>query len=69
MAARLSFWIMERINPQTGTYYKDCGQLRVVDARKKEQCLYGAAIMHRFSTEAEKDARVQELKEANERFI
>ena len=69
MAARLSFWIMERINPQTGTYYKDCGQITVADARKKENCLYGMAIMHRFASEEAKNARVQELNAANERFV
>lgn len=51
MKRALKYWIKERQNPQTGTYYVAWGQLSKSKARCMETSLYGENIMHSFDTE------------------
>ncbi len=56
------YWIMQRINPQLGTYYVLHGQLSITAARKHEHAIYGTNIMHRFDSQADYLARIEQLR-------
>lgn len=58
----LSYYIKERQNPQTGTYYVIYGQLTKAEVKKHEKPIYGFNIMHAFPTSAEYEVRIAELK-------
>lgn len=58
----LKWWIKERHNPQSGTYYVACGQMTKAYVRRMENTLYGENVMHSFDTEAAYTARLNELK-------
>ena len=48
------YWIKERQNPQTGTYYVACNNnYTVKEARKAEKPRYGTNTMHKFNNEAD----------------
>jgi len=49
----MKYYIKERINPQTGTYYVDMGKMSVKDAKKHETPIYGTNIMHDFKSKKE----------------
>jgi hypothetical protein len=59
------FWLRERLNPQTGTYWVLCGQITVKEAKAYEKTLYGDNVMHPFTTEAAYHAKIDELRKAN----
>lgn len=63
----MKYWIKERHNPQLGVYFVACGQMPVKAAKRHELQLYGSNIIHRFDTQAEYEARLQELVERGER--
>ena len=63
--AALNYWIKERFNPQNGTSYTKCGQLKVAEAKKKEKTLYGTNTMHRFRTKSEYEKYIKELEDSN----
>lgn len=58
------YYIKQRINPQTGTYYVPCGKLSKKAAKDYERPIYGTNIMHAFKTLEEYKAKIAEL-EAN----
>lgn len=60
------FWIKERNNGQTATYFVLCGRLFKKEARAKESTLAGFNVMHSFDTEEAYKARIAELKKAGE---
>lgn len=62
MKTKLKFWIKERHNPQTGTYFVAMGQMSNAAAAKHNNCLYGDNIMHPFATEAEYSTKLAELR-------
>lgn len=45
------FWIKERQNPQTGTYFVPMGQMTKAEAKKYEKPLYGKNIMHSYESQ------------------
>ncbi len=61
------FYIKERDNPQTGTYYVAKGQMTKKDAKQAENSLYGSNTMLAFATKEEYDAKLAALKAAGER--
>lgn len=61
MAAKY-YWIKERHNPQTGCYYTACGQLKISEAKRRENSVYGFNIMHRFASKVEYESKLAELK-------
>lgn len=63
------FWIKERHNPQTGTYYVKYGRISAARAKKMEKALYGDNYMLRFDTEEAYNAKIEELKKAGERVL
>lgn len=65
------FYIKERMNPQTGTYYIMEGQLSQTAAKRKARgrSLYGGNKIHAFNTEAEYEAKLTELRSAGESVI
>jgi len=64
---RMSYWIKMRMNPQIGTYYVPCGQLPAKDARAKENSLYGANHMLKFTTKKAYEAELARLRAAGEK--
>jgi len=64
----MPYWIKERRNPQTGTYYRACGKLPVKEGKLMASSLYGSNTMHRFESEAEYETEVARLKTAGERI-
>jgi hypothetical protein len=63
------WWIKERDNPQTGTYFCACGQMSKREAKKREDPLYGSNIMRPYATEAEYRAALESLRAAGERVV
>lgn len=63
----MPFYIKERYNPQTGTYFVACGKMKVKDAKSMGRSLYGSNEMHRFDNEADYKDRLRELRESGER--
>lgn len=61
------WWIEERENPQTGTYYVACGKLTNAQAKDKEKSLYGYNTMHKFLTEEAYNLEIDKLRNAGER--
>lgn len=61
------YWIKERENPQTGTYFVAMGQMETEAALDHEKTIYGKNTMHRFLTEAEYEGRLKQLEKQNER--
>lgn len=55
------YYIKERHNPQTGTYYVACGQMTSKDARDAARPLYGSNVMHGFNSKEEYDAECKRL--------
>jgi len=64
---RLSYWIKERRNPQTGTYWVPYGQLTAAEARRRESTLYGDNKMHRYRSMKAYLAALKLLREQGER--
>ena len=60
------YWIKERYNPQLGTYYVAYGQMRVSDAKRMEDALYGSNRMLRFATRDAYKSKLAELRKAGE---
>lgn len=65
----MKYWIKERQNPQTGTYYVACGQISEREAAREGRPIYGENVMHGYATEAEYLAEIARLKAAGERFV
>ncbi len=61
------YWIKERQNPQTGTSFTPCGQMRATAAKKKEKTLYGCNIMRSFDTIEAYEAELKRLRDTGER--
>jgi hypothetical protein len=58
----LKYWIKERHNLQTGTYYVACGQMTKSAAKSIETgCLYGSNKMHSYDSIEEYKKRLSEL--------
>lgn len=59
---KVKWYLMERDNPQLGTYWVKKGALTRSEAPKKSsQCVYGGATYHVFDTEEEYNAKIAEL--------
>lgn len=58
----MKYYIKERNNGQSKTYYVAEGQLSKKDAAKKENTLAGTNNMLPFETESEYLAKIEELK-------
>lgn len=56
------YYIKERHNPQTGTYYVGCGQMFKTEAKRCENPLYGSNVMHGFDTKEAYENRLDELR-------
>lgn len=68
MKNKQSFWIKERYNPQTGTYYVARGQMSKSEAKQVEKdCLYGRNKMLEFKTEEDYINKIRELQLSGER--
>jgi hypothetical protein len=63
------WWLKERCNPQLGKYWVKCGRITVKEARKKEDSSYGDNYMHKFNSEEEYAATVDELNSNGERVV
>lgn len=61
MSAPMKWWIKERNNPQTGTYYVREGRLSKRAAARMENTIYGSNRMLSFDTEAECAAEFDRL--------
>lgn len=61
------FYIIERHNPQLGVYYILVGQITKKEALEYEDTLYGSAIMLRFETKEEYNAKISELRNSGEK--
>lgn len=60
--ATKKFWLKERFNPQFDKpYYIRCGQLTKVEAKKKENSLYGYNNMISFNNQEEYENRIKTL--------
>ena len=59
---RLKFYIGERRNPQTGTYYRAYGQLTKKDAKSKENALYGSIYLTSYESEEEYNNKIELIK-------
>lgn len=52
MKRELSWWILERHNPQLDKpYYIACGQISKTAAKRKENTLYGMNVMRQYKDE------------------
>ncbi len=58
----MKYYIKERNNLQSPTYYCLEGKLTAKDARKKENSLAGYNIMHGYQTEKEYSEAIEKLK-------
>lgn len=58
------WWIKERQNPQTGTYYVACGLLSNTAAKRMEKPIYGSNHMHAYDSEAEYYRDLERFKNA-----
>lgn len=57
------YWIQQRDNPQTETYWVAYGQISTSAAKRMENAaLYGATTMHSFRTERAYNARLNKLR-------
>lgn len=63
------FFIKERQNPQTGTYYSLQGQLTKKEAKKKEDTLYGFNIMHEYPSEVTYNEAIAKLKAIGSKIV
>jgi hypothetical protein len=61
------FYIGERINPQLNkSYYRAYGQLTKLEAKRKENPIYGSMIITSYNTEEEYNKELDKLR--NEGF-
>jgi hypothetical protein len=63
----MNYYIKERYNPQTGTYFVAMGQLSARDARGHCESLYGSNTMHAFATKEEYETRLAQLRDGGEK--
>ncbi len=63
----MKFYIKERTNPQTGTYYVACGKMSRAQLKKAESPIYGSNAMTGFATKAEYEARLAQLRASGAR--
>ena len=66
-APKMKWYLMERDNPQLGTYWVKKGPFTRADAPGKSKSVYGGSTYHVFDTEEEYDAKIAELKASGER--
>jgi len=67
MAKRIKlYYIGWRGNPQlkNGGYYKAFGQLSKVEAKRKEQTVYGSMYLNEYETEEQYNSVLEKHKEA-----
>jgi hypothetical protein len=64
---KLKYYIKERNNPQTGTYYVAEGLLTKKAAKAQEVTLYGQNIMRPYDTKEEYEAAISELEKRGEK--
>lgn len=57
------YWIKERRNPQSGTYYVLMGILSGREAKRNCMTIYGTNIMHAFSSLSDYEAEIARLKQ------
>lgn len=62
----MKYWIKERHNHQTGTYYVPMGQMPAKEAKKHEKTLYGSNTMFSFDTKEEYEATLARLRALGE---
>ena len=59
------FYIGERVNPQFNkSYFKIYGQLSKLDAKRKEDCVYGSMYLTSYDNEEKYNTEIARLKEA-----
>jgi len=63
----MKYYIKERYNPQTGTYFVAEGQMTKTEAKRHEKPIYGWNIMHGFDSLAAYEKRLGELKSEGRR--
>jgi len=63
-----SYYIKERVNPQTGTYFVLKGQLTKKEVKKEEESIYGTNIMHEYKTNQDYNAAINTLLNKNEKI-
>lgn len=63
----MKYWIKQRLNPQTGTYYVACGKMPIKTALRNERTIYGSNIMLRYDTREEYEEKLAKLKADGER--
>lgn len=66
-APKVKWYLMERDNPQLGTYWVAKGPFTKADAPGKSKSVYGGVTYHAFDTEEEYNAKIAELKANGER--
>ena len=60
----MNYWIKQRNNPQTGTYYVKMGKMTKKEAKEWKDTRYGYNYMLPFKTLEEYENKIKELTEA-----